>query len=70
MKHEPLLRVGDFVRVGSDVGVVVGLSDGVEVPEEHLAVWYGEVGEAADVPRCRTVPAEYCEVVSTVEYYH
>lgn len=56
---------GSVVSVGGSLGVVVALGD---VPEGHLAVWYGEVEEGA--LRVRTVPVEYCVLVDSVRTYH
>ena len=57
---------GRLVLVGGSPGVVV---DRVEdVPEDHVAVWYGETdGEA---PLVRTVPAEYCDSGPEPRTYH
>lgn len=65
---ENLIPIGSFVRVGDDVGIVVGWPDTEHVPSEHYAVWYGSLDESA-VPCCRTVPIEYCEPVDTANYY-
>ena len=60
---------GSFVRVGKDLGVVVGSADGADVPDEHVAVWYGEVSDDGR-PKVRTVPVDFCEPVDGVELYH
>jgi hypothetical protein len=40
------------------------------VPEEHVAVWYGEVDNAG-TPRLRTVPAEYVKPLDRLlSFYH
>lgn len=60
---------GALIRVGADLGVVVDprcLDGGV--PDDHLAVWYGE--EEAGQHRVRTVPAEYCRPVPAATTYH
>lgn len=62
------MRRGDFVRVGEQVGVVTHLAGEGAVPEEHVAVWYGEVADRE--PQVRTVPAEYCVRVDEVFCYH
>ncbi len=60
---------GVFVSVGSDIGVIVGLAGETDIPEDHLGIWYGETTED-NTPLYRTVPEEYCSVVTTVESYH
>ena len=50
---------GDFVLLGERLCVVVGTEDDPDVPEEHLAVWFGPDGEGDKVPEVWTVPAEY-----------
>lgn len=62
------LSPGMFVVVGSDIGVVTELP-GINVPEEHVAVWYGQTTEN-NVPRVRTVPEEYCIAVERLDYFH
>ena len=68
--HRPvaLLNRGDLVTVGNEVGVVTHLGGEDDVPEDHLAIWYGQVEEGK--PKVRTVPAEYCEKVQQVLFYH
>ena len=61
--------IGSFVRVGKDLGVVVGSADAEDVPDEHVAVWFGEVSDDGR-PKVRTVPVSYCEPVDGVELYH
>lgn len=65
-------KIGQFVTVGRDMGVVIGLPSDPNVPEEHLAIWYGQTEEkdGTIVPRVRTVPEEYCIPVSEILYYH
>ena len=62
-------QIGTFVRVGKDLRVVVGSADGADVPDEHVAVWFGEVSDDGR-PKVRTVPVSYCEPVDGVELYH
>lgn len=44
------LPLGTFVTVGDCVGVVIRWPDGIDVPEEHYAIWYGEV-TSVNLPR-------------------
>ncbi|MBA3700531.1 MAG: hypothetical protein H0W78_16920 [Planctomycetes bacterium] len=62
--------LGRFVRVGADVGVIVGLPDGQSIPDEHFAVWYGQRLVDEVTPLARTVPREYCEVIAKFATYH
>lgn len=60
---------GDFVRVGNDVGVVIGLSEENEIPDEHLGIWYGET-LSDSIPSFRTVPEEFCTLIENAKPYH
>ena len=67
--HSPLLR-GQFVTVGSSTGVVVGTYNDPNVPEDHIAVWFGEITASGD-PRVKTVPDEQVvPLEKPAEYYH
>jgi hypothetical protein len=67
--HPPLLR-GQFVTVGNSVGVVVGTYEDRNVPEDHVAVWFGEITANGD-PRVKTVPEESATPLEKLaEYYH
>jgi len=58
------------VTVGHDSGVVVAIFGDADVPEEHVAVWYGET-DVQGVPRVRTVPEEYVQPLDKMPaYYH
>jgi len=60
---------GSFVKVGDDVGVVVFAEGDTDIPAEHIGVWYGELS-GENLPKYRTVPSEYCEIIKSVESYH
>ena len=62
--------LGRFVRVGNDLGVVVGLPNQGGVPDEHYAIWYGQCLQDGVTPLARTVPAEYCVVIGDFATYH
>ncbi len=62
-------KKGDFVKVGNDIGVVVGLSEEKEIPDEHLGIWYGEITDES-IPSFRTVPEEFCFLIENTESYH
>lgn len=62
-------HIGQFVRIDTDLGIIVSLPDNKNVPEDHLGIWYGERNEE-NLPKVRTVPQEYCQSVDDVEYYH
>lgn len=59
---------GQFVELDGLLAVVVGTSGDQNVPDEHLALWFGdppctrisEGGSGGQRPDVRTVPAEYC----------
>lgn len=63
-------ELGQFVRVGGDLGVIVGYYGMQGVPEDHYAVWYGQVAEDGVTPLARTVPVEYCVFVRKHTLYH
>lgn len=63
------LKIGQFVTVGNDLGIIVGLANDPEIPEEHLGIWYGQETEDGK-PKARTVPEEYCIPVEEVSYHH
>jgi hypothetical protein len=62
--------LGQFVRVGSDVGVIVGYYGMPDVPEDHYAIWYGQLAADGVTPSARTVPVEHCVLVDKHEFYH
>ena len=66
------LKIGQFVSVGKDIGIVVGFPNDNEIPEEHLAIWYGQTTDnnGKTVPKVRTVPEEYCEPLDGISFYH
>ncbi len=66
---EDFLPLGTFVAVGDSCGVVIGWPNGNNIPDDHYAVWYGEMS-TENRPRCRIVPIEYCVPCSKIEYYH
>ena len=71
----PQLKVGTFVRIHTSLEVVVGLpssrlASGDRVPEDHCLVWYGQTEPGSELPRCRTVPVEYCERVEDFSVHH
>jgi hypothetical protein len=63
-----MFHIGTFVELDGLLGVVVGLSGENGVPDDHLALWFGEPqgrrksegGEGNLVPIVWTVPTEYC----------
>ena len=58
---------GDLVEIDGLLAVVVGVQGDADVPDEHVAVWFGEPkctrvsegGPGAAPPEVWTVPAEY-----------
>ena len=66
----PILSRGQFVIVGSSPGVVVGIYSDRNVPEDHVAVWFGEISGNGD-PRVKTVPEEQVTPLEKpADYYH
>ncbi|MBV9849892.1 MAG: hypothetical protein JO250_09490 [Armatimonadetes bacterium] len=73
-----LWRRGDFVELNGRVAVVVGVEGDPDVPEEHVALWFGEASDqratgedpAAGPPQVWTVPAEYCRPGPRPVYRH
>lgn len=63
------MNKGQFVKVGDDLGVIVFLEFENETPEEHVSVWFGELSENG-IPKYRTIPLDYCELVNEMESYH
>jgi len=64
------LTRGQFVSVGNSPGIVVAIYGDADVPEDHVAVWYGEAGTDG-APRVRTVPEEYAlPLDKPAVYYH
>lgn len=64
------LEIGQFVKVGNDVGVVVGLAEDMsDIPDAHVAVWFGELTPHGQ-PRARTVPVESADVHGPVVLDH
>lgn len=49
---------GDFAQLNGRVCVIVGIEGDPNVPEGHVAAWFGERGESGP-PEAWTVPAEY-----------
>jgi hypothetical protein len=57
-----MMSPGQLVTVGTSPGVVVD-SANLDVPEDHVAVWYGEIASdgrhrVRTVPECYVVPAK------------
>lgn len=73
-----MLKRGDFVELDGRLAVVVGLPGDLEVPEDHVALWFGtpqckrssEGGPGGATPDVWTVPAEYCETASPPKIHH
>lgn len=69
---------GDFIELDGLVAVVVGIEGDPNVPEEHLAVWFGEPkgvrksagGKGPTSPEVWIVPEEFCKPAPRPEYKH
>ena len=69
---------GDFVELDGLIAVVVGVEGDENVPEEHVALWFGEPacirrsqgGPGGQTPVVYTVPAEYCTRAADASWKH
>ena len=69
---------GDFVEMDGLLAVVVATDDDPNVPEEHVALWFGvtdtkrisEGGTGGAIPEVSTVPAEYCSPINKIGLIH
>ena len=69
---------GELVTLNGQLAVVVGIEGDPDVPEEHVALWYGksetarisEGGSGDAVPIAYTVPEEYCKKAPRPEMRH
>ncbi len=72
------LRRGDFVSFDNLLAVVVGVEGDPDVPEDHVALWFGEPaderashgGSHGLRPVMRTVPVGYCSAALEPEIRH
>lgn len=73
-----MFQVGSFVEFDGLLAVVVGVGGENDIPEDHLAVWFGEPqgkrisqgGEGDLKPIVWTVPEEYCLPANAPEVKH
>ena len=71
-------RRGEFVEFNNDVAVVVGIAGEADVPDGHVALWFGEVdgftkahdGTGGKLPVVWTVPADYCRPANPPDMRH
>lgn len=74
--EEQFLEKGDFVRIDGINAVVVGTDEDENIPEDHIAVFFGseiakresEGGEGNDRPLVWIVPIDLCEDGLEPEY--
>jgi hypothetical protein len=65
----PVLIRGQFVSVGNSTGVVVEIYTDRTVPEDHVAVWFGEITTTGD-PHVKIVPQDDATPLEKpAEYY-
>jgi hypothetical protein len=72
------IQRGDLVEWDGLLAVVVGLGGDPNIPEEHVAVWFGDPrchrtshgGRGGERPEVWTVPAEYCSPAAPPIYRH
>lgn len=66
-----LFKRGDLVVLNGKIAAVVGVAGDPNVPEEHIALWYGaSVGDTSLGTVVWTVPEEYCELAPAPEFRH
>ena len=63
------LNKGDFIKMHTDIGIIVYLEGENNTPEEHIGVWYGESSDTGK-PLYKIVPMSYCKKVDDIEHYH
>jgi hypothetical protein len=69
---------GDLVELDGLLAVVVGIEGDDPVPEEHVALWFGNPrceriskgGPGGQRPEILTVPEEYCVPAAKPVYKH
>jgi hypothetical protein len=52
------LERGGFATLNGQLCVIVGVEGDANVPDEHVALWYGNQNETG-TPQVWTVPCEY-----------
>jgi len=76
MDEEQFIKKGDFVRIDGINAVVVGTDEDENIPEDHIAVFFGsaiakrdsEGGEGNGQPQVWIVPVDLCEDGLEPEY--
>ena len=74
----PTWRRGDLVELDGLLAAVVGIEGDPKVPEEHVALWFGnprcqrksQGGACGQRPEVWTVPTEYCVPAADPVYRH
>ncbi len=74
----PNLNPGDLVELDGLLAVVVGIAGDANVPEDHIAVWFGkpdcvrisEGGAGGQSPEIWTVPIELVKSTATATWDH
>jgi hypothetical protein len=74
--EEQFLEKGDFVRIDGINAVVVATADDINIPEDHIAVFFGseiaeresEGGTGNSNPQVWIVPIDICEDGLEPEY--
>ena len=65
------LKRGDLVRINGKLAAVVGVPGDPNVPEDHVALWYGnDLHSEAPRPVVWTVPIEYCNHAGASQFEH
>lgn len=74
----PIWRRGDLVEIDGLLAVVVGVAGEPGVPEDHIAVWFGDPhcvrkslgGVGGQQPEIWTVPAQYFALAAEPIWNH
>lgn len=72
------LQKGQLIEFDGIPAVIVGLSSDIGVPEDHVALWFGnsnatrksQGGNGGIVPEVWTVPASLCEPGTAPTFRH
>lgn len=73
-----ILKKGDFVEMDGLIAVIVGTADDKDVPEDHVALWFGMPGtirltnadHTQTPPEVWTVPISVCSMALPAIFRH
>ena len=72
------MKKGDFIEFDGLLAVVVGIEGDDDVPEDHVALWFGDIegrrssagGTGGRIPEVWTVPSALCAPAKTPIFRH